>query len=167
MSLYDIEVKTIQGQVQTLEPYRGQVLLIVNTATKCGFAPQFKGLQKLHDTYKDQGFAVLGFPSSQFANQELGTDAEVAQACELNFGVSFPLFSKIDVNGKNAHPLFQHLTREAPGLLGSKAIKWNFTKFLVDGQGQVVKRFAPADEPASIEAHIRELLGAEANVNNK
>ncbi|WP_018750168.1 glutathione peroxidase [Paenibacillus sanguinis] len=164
MSLYDIEVKTIQGQVQTLEPYRGQVLLIVNTATKCGFAPQFKGLQKLHDTYKDQGFSVLGFPSAQFANQELATDEEVAQACELNFGVSFPLFSKIDVNGKNAHPLFQYLTDEAPGLLGSKAIKWNFTKFLVDGQGQVVKRFAPADEPASIEANIRELLSTKANV---
>lgn len=159
MSLFDIEVKTIQGQVQTLEPYRGQVLLIVNTATKCGFAPQFKGLQKLHDTYKEQGFSVLGFPSSQFANQELGTDEEVAQACKLNFGVSFPLFSKIDVNGKTAHPLFKQLTKEAPGLLGSKLIKWNFTKFLVDQEGKVVKRFAPTDEPESIEGKIRELLG--------
>ncbi|MNO18950.1 hypothetical protein D3C76_86730 [compost metagenome] len=159
MSLFDIEVKTIQGQVQTLEPYRGQVMLIVNTATKCGFAPQFKGLQKLHDTYKDQGFSVLGFPSSQFANQELGTDEEVAQACELNFGVSFPLFSKIDVNGKTAHPLFKHLTKEAPGLLGSRLIKWNFTKFLVDQEGKVVKRFGPTDEPESIEGQIRELLG--------
>lgn len=159
MSLFDIEVKTIQGQVQTLEPYRDQVMLIVNTPTKCGFAPQFKGLQKLHDTYKDQGFTVLGFPSGQFANQELGTDEEVAQACKLNFGVSFPLFSKIDVNGKNAHPLFKHLTKEAPGLLGSKSIKWNFTKFLVDRDGKVVKRFAPTDEPASIEGEIRKLLG--------
>lgn len=164
MSLYDIEVKTIQGKLQTLEPYRGQVLLIVNTATKCGFAPQFKGLQKLHDTYKDQGFAVLGFPCGQFANQEPGTDEEVAQACELNFGVSFPLYSKIDVNGKNAHPLFQLLTKEAPGVLGSKAIKWNFTKFLVDRSGKIVKRFGPAEEPEKIEGQIRELLGAEARV---
>ncbi|MGG6313801.1 glutathione peroxidase [Paenibacillus macerans] len=164
MSLYDIEVKTIRGLEQTLEPYRGQVLLIVNTATKCGFAPQFKGLQKLHDTYKDRGFSVLGFPSGQFANQELGTDEEVAQACELNFGVSFPLFSKIDVNGKTAHPLFQLLTKEAPGVLGSKLIKWNFTKFLVDRSGKVVKRFGPADEPEKIEGQIRELLGAEARV---
>lgn len=161
MSLYGIEVKTIKGEVQTLEPYRGQVLLIVNTATKCGFAPQFKGLQKLHDIYKDQGLAVLGFPCGQFANQELATDEEVAQSCELNFGVSFPLFAKIDVNGKNAHPLFRLLANEAPGVLGSKAIKWNFTKFLVDRSGKVVKRFAPAEEPEKIESHIRELLGAE------
>ena len=158
MSLFDIEVKTIQGQVQTLEPYRGQVMLIVNTATKCGFAPQFKGLQKLHDTYKDQGFTVLGFPSGQFANQELGTDEEVAQACELNFGVSFPLFSKIDVNGKNAHPLFKHLTKEAPGLLGSKSIKWNFTKFLIDSAGQVIKRYSPTTTPDKLEQDIIRLL---------
>ncbi|MDR9855150.1 glutathione peroxidase [Paenibacillus sp. VCA1] len=161
MSLYNIEVNTIKGEPQTLEPYRGQVLLIVNTATKCGFAPQFKGLQKLHDTYKEQGFAVLGFPCGQFANQEPGTDEEVAQACELNFGVNFPLFAKIDVNGQNAHPLFRHLTKEAPGLLGSKAIKWNFTKFLVDRSGKVVKRFAPTEEPEKIERHIIELLRAE------
>ncbi|WP_435920805.1 glutathione peroxidase [Paenibacillus sp. DYY-L-2] len=160
MSLYDIEVKTIKGTLQTLEQYRGQVLLIVNTASKCGFAPQFKGLQSLHDTYRDQGFAVLGFPSGQFANQEPGTDEEVAQACELNFGVSFPLFSKIDVKGQNAHPLFQHLTQEAPGLLGSKAIKWNFTKFLIDRNGKVVKRFGPTEEPEKIERHIQGLLGS-------
>lgn len=158
MSIYDMEVKTIKGEMQTLEPYRGQVMLIVNTATKCGFAPQFKGLQQLHDTYKGQGFAVLGFPCGQFANQEPGTDEEVAQACELNFGVNFPLFAKIDVNGKNAHPLFQLLAKEAPGILGSKQIKWNFTKFLVDRDGRVVKRFAPTEEPAKIEEHIRKLL---------
>jgi len=158
MSIYDMEVKTIKGEMQTLEPYRGQVMLIVNTATKCGFAPQFKGLQQLHDTYKEQGFAVLGFPCGQFANQEPGTDEEVAQACELNFGVNFPLFAKIDVNGKNAHPLFQLLAKEAPGILGSKQIKWNFTKFLVDRDGRVVKRFAPTEEPAKIEEHIRKLL---------
>lgn len=158
MSIYNMEVKTIKGEMQTLEPYRGQVMLIVNTATKCGFAPQFKGLQRLHDTYKEQGFAVLGFPCGQFANQEPGTDEEVAQACELNFGVNFPLFAKIDVNGKNAHPLFQLLAKEAPGILGSKQIKWNFTKFLVDRDGRVVKRFAPTEEPAKIEEHVRKLL---------
>ncbi|MCA1293460.1 glutathione peroxidase [Paenibacillus sp. alder61] len=158
MSIYDMEVKTIKGEMQTLEPYRGQVMLIVNTATKCGFAPQFKGLQQLHDTYKEQGFAVLGFPCGQFANQEPGTDEEVAQACELNFGVNFPLFAKIDVNGKKAHPLFQLLAKEAPGILGSKQIKWNFTKFLVDRDGRVVKRFAPTEEPAKIEEHVRKLL---------
>ncbi len=143
MSIYDIEVKTIRGESGTLEPYKGQVLLIVNTATKCGFAAQFKGLQLLHDKYKDQGFAVLGFPSSQFANQEPGTNEEVAQACEINFGVQFPLHAKIDVNGKNAHPLFKLLTNEARGMFGSKAIKWNFTKFLIDREGRVLKRFSP------------------------
>jgi glutathione peroxidase len=158
MSIYDIEVKSITGQTGTLAPYKGKVMLIVNTATGCGFAPQFKGLQKLHDDYSEQGFAVLGFPSGQFANQEKETDSEVAQVCELNFGVSFPLFSKTDVNGKDAHPLFKLLTGEARGVLGTKAIKWNFTKFLVDREGNVVKRFGSADEPAKIESHIAELL---------
>ncbi|MCZ8519798.1 MULTISPECIES: glutathione peroxidase [Paenibacillus] len=160
MSIYDIEVTTIRGEQQTLAAYRNQVLLIVNTATKCGFAPQFKGLQKLHDTYREQGFAVLGFPSSQFMDQELHDNAGIAQACELNHGVSFPLFAKIDVNGSNAHPLFQYLSTEARGLLGSKAIKWNFTKFLVDRSGRVLKRFAPSDTPESIESKIAELLGS-------
>jgi glutathione peroxidase len=158
MSIYDISVKTIKGEQQTLAPYKGDVMLIVNTATGCGFAPQFKGLQKLHDEYADQGFAVLGFPCAQFANQEKGDDSEIAQACELNFGVSFPLYSRIDVNGKEAHPLFKHLTDEARGVLGTKSIKWNFTKFLVDREGRVVKRFAPTDEPAKIESFIREQL---------
>ncbi|MEK4513304.1 glutathione peroxidase [Paenibacillus sp. FSL K6-2524] len=158
MTLYDIEVKTIKGEVQTLESYRGKVLLIVNTATKCGFAPQFKGLQDLYDTYKDEGFAVLGFPCGQFANQEPGTNEEVAAACELNFGVNFPLFSKVDVKGKDIHPLFQWLTNEAPGVLGTKSIKWNFTKFLIDQQGKVVKRFGPKDTPAQITSHIAGLL---------
>lgn len=159
MSIYDIEVNTIKGESTTLSPYKGQVMLIVNTATKCGLAPQFKGLQKLYDDYKDQGLAVLGFPCGQFANQEPGNNDEVAQACEINFGVNFPLYAKIDVNGKNAHPLFQHLTKEAPGLLGSKAIKWNFTKFLIDQEGRVVKRFAPKDDPSEVDRYIRELLG--------
>lgn len=158
MSIYDFEVKTIQGERQTLAPYEGTVMLIVNTATGCGFATQFKGLQKLHDDYKDRGFAVLGFPCSQFGNQEKGTDSEVAQACELNFGVNFPLYSKINVNGSDAHPLFKHLTREARGVLGSKAIKWNFTKFLVDRDGRVVKRYGSTEEPERIENDIVKLL---------
>jgi len=158
LSIYDIEVKSIRGEVGTLEPYKGKVLLIVNTATGCGFAPQFKGLQRLHDEYGKQGFAVLGFPCSQFGNQEKGSDGEVAQTCEINFGVSFPLFSKIDVNGKDAHPLFKLLTDRARGVLGSRSIKWNFTKFLVDRNGNVIKRFGSADTPERIESRIRELL---------
>ncbi|RCW47948.1 glutathione peroxidase [Paenibacillus prosopidis] len=164
MSLYNIEVKTIRGETQTLAPYKGQVMLIVNTATKCGFAPQFKGLQKLHDTYKGQGFSVLGFPSGQFANQEPGSDNEVAEACEINFGVNFPLFAKIDVNGSNAHPLFQYLTSEARGFLGSKSIKWNFTKFLIDRNGKVLKRFGSTDTPEQIESHIQKLLSVPTHV---
>jgi glutathione peroxidase len=159
MSLYDIELKTIKGEKQTLAPYKGQVLLIVNTATKCGFAPQFKGLQKLHDHYKEQGFAVLGFPSGQFMNQELEGNAEIAESCELNFGVNFPLYEKIDVNGDTAHPLFQKLKKDARGVLGSQRIKWNFTKFLVDKEGKVVKRFGPNVTPEKIDNEIQTLLG--------
>ncbi|ACT04569.1 glutathione peroxidase [Paenibacillus sp. JDR-2] len=158
MSLYNIEVNTIKGEKQTLAPYEGQVLLIVNTATKCGFAPQFKGLQKLHDTYKEKGFAVLGFPSSQFMNQELENNAEIAQSCELNFGVNFPLYARIDVNGDTAHPLFQKLKKDARGILGSKRIKWNFTKFLVNKEGKVVKRFGPNVTPERIDSEIQALL---------
>ncbi|WP_138494511.1 glutathione peroxidase [Paenibacillus pinistramenti] len=158
MSIYDIEVETIQGKLGNLSPYKGQVMLIVNTATKCGFAPQFKGLQKLYDAYKDQGFVVLGFPCGQFAGQELESNEEVAEACEINFGVNFPLFAKIDVNGSSAHPLFRLLTNEARGVFGSKAIKWNFTKFLVDRDGRVLKRFGPKDTPESIEKEIRSVL---------
>ncbi|GGG73244.1 glutathione peroxidase [Paenibacillus radicis (ex Gao et al. 2016)] len=159
MSIYNIEVDAVNGEKKTLEPYKGQVLLIVNTATKCGLAPQFKGLQKLHDTYHDKGFSVLGFPSGQFLNQELEGNEEIAEACELNFGVSFPLYGKVDVNGKTAHPLFDHLSSNARGVLGSKAIKWNFTKFLVDRDGRVLKRFAPNDAPEKIESEIAALLG--------
>jgi glutathione peroxidase len=158
MSIYEYEVKTIRGESQTLKSYEGDVMLIVNTATKCGFAPQFDGLEKLHQTYRDQGLAVLGFPSSQFMNQELEEDSAIEEACKLNHGVTFPLFSKIDVNGTSAHPLYRHLTREAPGALGIKAIKWNFTKFLVDRSGKVVKRFAPTDTPEKIEEAIKKLL---------
>lgn len=158
MSLYDIEVSTIKGETGTLAPYKGQVLLIVNTATKCGFAGQFEGLQKLHDKYLEQGFSVLGFPNGQFANQEPGSNNEVADACKINFGVTFPLFEKADVIGSQIHPLFKHLTNEARGVLGSKAIKWNFTKFLVDRNGRVLKRFGSADTPERIESHIQKLL---------
>lgn len=158
MSIYEYEVKTIRGESQTLESYKGDVMLIVNTATKCGFAPQFDGLEKLHQTYREQGLAVLGFPSSQFMNQELEEDSAIEEACKLNHGVTFPLFSKIDVNGSSAHPLYRHLTSEAPGALGIKAIKWNFTKFLVDRSGKVVKRFAPTDTPEKIEEDIKKLL---------
>lgn len=158
MSIYDFEVETITGEREKLEKYRGKTLLIVNTATKCGFAPQFDGLEKLHQTYRDRGLAVLGFPSSQFMNQELEENAAIEQACRLNHGVTFPLFSKIDVNGVHAHPLYKYLTNEAPGALGIKAVKWNFTKFLVDSDGKVVKRFAPADTPEKIEEHIKKLL---------
>lgn len=164
MSVYEYEVTTIKGEKQSMAEYANQVVLIVNTATKCGFAPQFKGLQKLHDVYGPQGFAVLGFPCSQFANQEVEQDAEIAQACELNFGVSFPLFSRIDVNGDAAHPLFKHLTDKARGLLGTKAIKWNFTKFLVDREGRVVKRFGPNDTPEQIVGDIERLLSEPARV---
>ncbi|MDG0789732.1 glutathione peroxidase [Cohnella ginsengisoli] len=158
MSLYDIEVSDARGNSHPLSEYKGQVLLIVNTATKCGFAPQFKGLQKLYDKYKDEGFAVLGFPSNQFANQEPLEGEAIAEACELNHGVNFPLYAKIDVKGKDAHPLFKHLSREAPGLLGTRKIKWNFTKFLVGRDGKVIKRYAPTDTPEKIEGRIRDLL---------
>jgi len=158
MTVYDFEVKTIRGETQSLREYAGNVLLIVNTATKCGFAPQFFGLQKLHDEFKDRGFAVLGFPCSQFANQEEEQDSQIAQVCERNLGVTFPMFAKIDVNGPNAHPLFKHLSETARGILGSKRIKWNFTKFLVDRKGQAVKRFGPNVAPEQIADDIQKLL---------
>ncbi|QAY67138.1 glutathione peroxidase [Paenibacillus protaetiae] len=158
MGVYEMEVDTIRGGKQSLSQYKGQVMLIVNTATKCGLAPQFKGLQKLHEDYAEQGLAVLGFPSSQFMNQELGDNDAIAEACELNHGVTFPLFAKIDVNGPTAHPLYQYLKNEARGAFGTKPIKWNFTKFLIDRSGKVIKRYAPTDAPEKIEADIRKLL---------
>ena len=156
--LYDIELVDIDGNASTLDEYRGHVLLVVNTASQCGFTPQYKGLQTLQSTYADRGFAVLGFPCNQFGQQEPGTDGEIAAFCETRFGVSFPMFSKVDVNGSQAHPLFVRLKEEAPGLLGSTAIKWNFTKFLVDRRGNVVSRFAPKDAPAKIAKAIEALL---------
>ncbi|UVI30798.1 glutathione peroxidase [Paenibacillus spongiae] len=158
MNVHDFSVRTIRGDELSLSDYRGQVLLIVNTATKCGFAPQFKELQQLYEKYKEQGFTVLGFPCNQFREQEPGTNSQVEQSCQLNFGVGFPLFAKIDVNGKDADPLYVYLKNEASGLLGSK-IKWNFTKFLIDRSGNVVKRFSPTTRPMKFEDRIVKLLG--------
>ncbi|MFC4776733.1 glutathione peroxidase [Paenibacillus sp. GCM10023252] len=158
MSVYDYEAVTLQGVQKPLSEYRGKAMLIVNTASKCGFTPQYTGLQKLYDEYKDTGFEILGFPSNQFANQEPGNEEEIAEFCQINHGVTFPMFAKVDVKGSTAHPLFQFLSKEAPGILGSKSIKWNFTKFLVDRDGRVVRRFAPTDTPEQIEKHIKVLL---------
>ncbi|MBD7965772.1 glutathione peroxidase [Fictibacillus norfolkensis] len=158
MSVYDFSVETIKGEKADLDSYKGDVLLIVNTASKCGFTPQYKGLQSIYESHKEQGLSVLGFPCNQFGAQEPGSSDEIMEFCELNYGVNFPMFAKVDVNGDQAHPLFKYLAAEAPGILGSKAIKWNFTKFLVDRNGQVVKRFAPTDKPETIEKHIQELL---------
>jgi glutathione peroxidase len=156
--IYSVTVSDIRGNQQSLNDYRNKVLLIVNTASKCGFTPQYKGLEEIYRRYKDQGFEVLAFPCNQFANQEPGTEAEIASFCETQYEVSFALFTKIEVNGKDAHPLYQFLKKQAPGLLGSEAIKWNFTKFLVDREGRVVKRFAPSDTPQSISSDIEALL---------
>ena len=149
-NVHQFEAETIEGDTQSLSEYAGDVLLIVNTASKCGFTPQYKGLEKIYQEYGDQGFKVLGFPCDQFGHQEPGNEEEIAQFCELNFGVTFPLFSKIEVNGDNAHPLYEYLKQEAPGLLGSKKIKWNFTKFLVNREGEVLKRYAPNTKPKDI-----------------
>ncbi len=157
-NVYSFTVSDIRGNQQRLEDYQNKVLLIVNTASKCGFTPQFKGLEEIYRRYKNQGFEVLAFPCNQFANQEPKTEAEIASFCETQYDVSFPLFAKIDVNGKDAHPLYQYLKKQAPGLLGSEAIKWNFTKFLVDREGRVTKRFAPSDKPQSISSEIEALL---------
>jgi glutathione peroxidase len=156
-SLQDFEAKTITGADQRLAEYVGQVVLVVNTASKCGFTPQFTGLEKLYDDLKADGLVILGFPCDQFANQEFANDAETADFCQLNYGVTFPMFAKIDVNGKDAHPLFGWLRSEKGGVLGD-AIKWNFTKFLINREGQVVGRYAPAVEPAASAADIRKLL---------
>ncbi len=156
--LYSIPLQTADGNSASLEEHKGKVLLIVNTASKCGFTPQYKGLEALHNKYKDQGLAVLGFPCNQFGKQEPGSDEEIQQFCELNYGVSFPVYAKLDVNGPDAHPLFVQLKKQAPGILGTEGIKWNFTKFLVNRDGQVVKRFAPKDKPEALEAEIEQLL---------
>ncbi len=157
-SIYDISVKTMKGQDETLAKYRGKVMLIVNTASKCGLTPQFKGLEALYQQYKDTGFVVLGFPCNQFMSQDPGTNAEISEFCSLNYGVTFPMYAKIEVNGDGAHPLFKFLKQEAGGFMGIDMIKWNFTKFLVDQDGRVVKRFAPTDEPEKLDADIAKLV---------
>jgi glutathione peroxidase len=154
----DFEVRTANGGTASLSDYRGKVLLIVNTASKCGFTPQYEGLEALHRDYADRGFEVLGFPCNQFGAQEPGDAAEIANFCSLTYDVTFPVFAKIDVNGPEADPLFERLKSEAPGLLGSKAIKWNFTKFLVDREGEVVDRYAPTTKPEDIRKDIEKLL---------
>ncbi len=158
MTVYQFEAKKINGQTISLSEYKGDVLLIVNTASNCGFTSQYKELQELYEQYKEKGFTVLGFPCNQFMNQEPGTETDIQSFCEMNFGVTFPLFSKVDVNGKNAHPLFQYLTEEAPGVLGMKAVKWNFTKFLVNRSGEVVERYAPNTNPIEISQDIEKLI---------
>ena len=160
MSLYDLEALSIDNQPVALSQYQGQVLLIVNTASACGFTPQFGGLEKLHKSYGDKGLVVLGFPCNQFASQDPGDDAQIANFCQKNYGVSFQMMHKIKVNGAEAHPLYQWLTAEAPGILGSKAIKWNFTKFLVGKDGRVIKRYAPQDAPEKMAKDIEAALAA-------
>ena len=160
MSLYAFQAQSIDGQTVPLSRYQGQVMLIVNTASACGFTPQFTGLEKLHQQYGTQGLAVLGFPCNQFASQDPGDDNQIASFCQKNYGVSFQMMGKIKVNGDGAHPLYQWLTAEAPGLLGSKAIKWNFTKFLIGRDGRVLKRYAPQDTPAKIAKDIEAALAA-------
>ncbi len=157
-SIADFTVTTNRGQELDLKEKLGTVLLVVNTASKCGFTPQYDGLEKLYQSYKDRGFEVLGFPCNQFGAQEPGSADEIAQFCKVNFGVTFPLMAKIDVNGAKASPLYGWLKTEAKGLMGSTAIKWNFTKFLIDREGNVVKRYGPTDKPEAIAKDIEKLL---------
>jgi len=158
-SIYDFVVTDMKKNPVKLDIYKGKVLLIVNTATGCGFTPQYKGLENLYRLYKDYGLVILGFPCNQFGNQAPGTEEEISDFCELNYGVTFPQFAKIDVNGKDADPLYKWLKEQKKGILGSKSIKWNFTKFLIDRNGKVVRRFSPSDTPEEIEPAIKELLG--------
>ena len=156
----DFEALSIAGKSIPLSEFKGKVMLIVNTASQCGFTPQFGGLEALHKTYADKGLVVLGFPCNQFGAQDPGTDGAIAEFCQVNYGVTFPMMGKINVNGPDAHPLYKWLSAEAPGLLGSKAIKWNFTKFLVGKDGQVIKRYAPTDKPADLAKDVEAALAA-------
>jgi glutathione peroxidase len=158
MTVHDYSAKTIDGEDRKLSDYKGKVMMIVNTASKCGFTPQYSGLEKVFREFRGRGLVVLGFPCDQFGHQEPGDENEIKTFCSLNYDVSFPMFSKVDVNGDHAHPLFKHLKNEAPGLLGSRGIKWNFTKFLVDQSGTVVKRYGSMDKPESIVKDIEKLL---------
>ena len=157
--IYDIDVTTIDGEQRSMGDYRGKTLLVVNVASKCGFTPQYTGLEKLYRDLRDKGVEVLGFPCDQFGHQEPGDEAEIKNFCSLTYDATFPMFSKIDVNGSDTAPLYAYLKKEAPGLMGSKSIKWNFTKFLVDAEGRVRRRYAPTDTPEKIEKDIEALLG--------
>jgi glutathione peroxidase len=159
MNVFDFQATSLDGKPVDLAQYRGKVLLIVNTASKCGFTPQYQGLETVYRALHERGVEVLGFPCNQFGKQEPGTEAEIGAFCEKNYGVSFPMFAKVDVNGDQAHPLFQHLKSEAPGVLGTEGIKWNFTKFLVGRDGKVVKRYAPQTKPEEIAEDVEKLLG--------
>ena len=159
-ALDEIEVKTIDGKAETLAKYAGKTLLVVNVASKCGFTPQYAGLEALWRKYRDRGLVVLGFPCDQFGHQEPGSEEEIRSFCSLTWGVTFPMFAKVEVNGAGAHPLFRHLKKAAPGLLGTEAVKWNFTKFLVAPDGKTVTRFAPNDAPESLEASIEKVLAS-------
>lgn len=159
-TVFDFETRTLDGVVMPLSTYRDKVLLIVNTASQCGFTPQYAGLETLHQRFASRGFSVIGFPCNQFGSQEPGSAAEIGAFCQKNYGVTFPLSEKIDVNGDNAHPLYRHLTSAAPGVLGTEAIKWNFTKFLVDPQGRVIRRYAPTTTPESIADDVEAALQA-------
>lgn len=160
MNIYQYSAQRIDGKEQALADYQGQVLLIVNTASQCGFTPQFAGLEELYQRYQAQGFSVLGFPCNQFGGQDPDSNANIQQFCQVNYGVSFPMFAKIEVNGEQAHPLFQYLKSHATGLLGSEMIKWNFTKFLIAKDGTVFKRYAPTTKPEDISNDIEQLLSA-------
>jgi glutathione peroxidase len=162
-TLYNITCQNIQGKEVPLTEHKSKVLLIVNTASQCGFTPQFQGLEDLYKKYRAQGLEILGFPCNQFGSQDPGGNEEILTFCQINYGVTFPMFAKIEVNGPNAHPLFQHLKAQAPGVLGSEAIKWNFTKFLVDKTGAVKERFAPTTKPSDLEPAIKALLTTPAN----
>ena len=157
-NIYDFSAQTIDGKDQRLDAWKGKVVLVVNVASKCGFTPQYEGLEAMYRKYKAQGLVILGFPCNQFAHEEPGDENEIKSFCSLNYDVTFPLYAKIEVNGPNAHPLYQYLKKEAPGILGTKAIRWNFTKFLVDRNGKVVRRYASVKTPMSIEKDVEELL---------
>ena len=158
-SIYDFEALQIDGKTVPLKNFEGKVMLIVNTASACGFTPQFAGLEELHKSYGAKGLVVMGFPCNQFGAQDKGSNDEIAEFCQLNYGVSFPMMAKIEVNGAGAHPLYQWLTKEAPGVLGTQAIKWNFTKFLIGKNGHIIKRYAPTDTPQSLAKDLEAALG--------
>jgi glutathione peroxidase len=161
MNVFDFQATSLDGKPVDLAAYRGKPLLIVNTASECGFTPQYAGLQSLYDQYRDRGLVVLGFPCNQFGKQEPGSEVQIAEFCEKNYGVTFPMFAKVDVNGDDAHPLFKHLKQTKPGVLGTEGIKWNFTKFLVNKEGEVVERYAPQTKPEEIAEDIETLVAGE------